>query len=164
VERVLDSFFSFLDPTKTASPSSAGTSTTGVNTSPTTPLSGAPKPVPSTLSLARQSSNLPALPSLYPKYSHLPSPIRFVIGLAHLGLRAQLALLLAATQVALGAALWVTGQGGESLSVTALGYWVVFDGVAAGCMVAVEGRAGGVEELWDVLNGRQATGFRFPYG
>jgi hypothetical protein len=161
---MLRSFFSFLDPTNAASPISAGSSASGPITSPTTPHSGVPKPVPSTLSLARQSSNLPALPSLYSKYSHLPSPIRFMIGLAHLRLRAQLALLLAATQVAIGAALWVTGQSRESLSVTALGYWVVFDGVAAGCVVAIEGRAGGVEEFWDVLHGRQAAGYRFPFG
>lgn len=69
-------------------------------------------------------------------------------------------------EIALGASLWISGQSGESLAVTGLGYLVVFDGLAALSSVMVEGNARGTEKLWSIISGRRAgdNAVRFPYG
>lgn len=69
-------------------------------------------------------------------------------------------------EIALGASLWISGQSGESLAVTGLGYLVVFDGLAAISSILIEGNAHGTEKLWSIISGRRASdnAVRFPYG
>ena len=141
--------------------------------SPSSTLS-TPRSVPalssSVSSRHRHSSSDPSLIpsiSLRNKYSHLPSPVRFGVAVAfHLPILTQIALAASAAEIALGASLWITGQSGESLAVTGLGYLVVFDGMAALSSVLVEGNARGTERLWDIMQGRRAAdnGVRYPFG
>ena len=67
-------------------------------------------------------------------------------------------------QIVLGASLWITGQSGESLSVTGLGYLVVFDGIGGLSGVLVEG-AKGVDRLWASMAGTKGDAeIRLPFG
>lgn len=137
-------------------------------TSPSTPRS-----VPalsSSTSRHRHSSSDPSIIpsiSLRSKYSHLPSPVRFLLAVVfHLPILTQISLLAACAEIGLGASLWIAGQSGESLAVTGLGYLVVFDGLAALSSIMVEGNARGTDRLWDVMQGRRAgdNGVRYPFG
>lgn len=184
-------FFPFIDTngSHASAPGSASGSPRRISSSSLSPshaMNGAKSPLSpsSTLSTPR---SVPALsssvssrhrhsssdPSLIPsislrnKYSHLPSPVRFGVAVAfHLPILTQIALAASAAEIALGASLWITGQSGESLAVTGLGYLVVFDGMAALSSVLVEGNARGTERLWDIMQGRRAAdnGVRYPFG
>lgn len=69
-------------------------------------------------------------------------------------------------EIGLGASLWITGQSGESLAVTGLGYLVTFDGLAAISSVVIEGNARGTDKLWSIIIGKRASdnAVRFPFG
>lgn len=121
-------------------------------------------PNPPPIFTARSSFVEPA-PAFRANYSNVPSPIRFVLyAILYLPIGTQLALILSMAQISLGAALWITGQSGESLSVTGLGYLVVFDGIGGLSGVLVEG-AKGVEGLWSLLAGAKVDAeIRLPFG
>lgn len=106
--------------------------------------------------------------SLRNQYAHLPTLVRLFLVIAfHVPFKTQMALLLAVTEIALGAALWIYGQGGESLAVTGLGYLVVFDGLGALSSIVVEGNVAGTEVLWEVIGSSSKTSnshIRYPYG
>ena len=152
-------------------PVSPGSSTLQVPDSATSPST--PRSVPSLSSSTSRHRHTSSDPDIIPsmslrtKYSHLPSPVRLILGIAfHLPLLTQISLLAACTEVGLGASLWIAGQSGESLAVTGLGYLVVFDGLAALSSIMVEGNARGTDRLWDVMQGRRAgdNGVRYPFG
>lgn len=116
---------------------------------------------------ASDPSLIPSITSLNSKYAHLPLPIRLFLGIAfHLPFFTQLVLTVACLEIALGASLWISGQSGESLAVTGLGYLVVFDGLAAISGVMIEGNVRGTDKLWSIISGRRAgdNAVRFPYG
>lgn len=154
---VSHNFFSFLDPTQTNPDLS--------RPSPNSPSSPSSAPFHSTRD-AFAATDLPA-PSqlLRSKYAHLPGPLRLVVLAAlYLPLSTQCALVLSIAQIALGATLWVTGQAGESLATTGLGYLVVFDGMGGLSKVLVEGGRG-VDRLWALLGGGKAESVvRLPFG
>lgn len=160
----LISFFSFLDPTAT-NPSLTPT------TSPSTPISALPKAVPQTLSHHHRtdSTSLPANPtqSLRSRYAHLPLPLRVMVAFAfHTPTATQLKLVVGFATLFLGGALWIFGQAGESLATTGLGYLVVFDGVGALSRIWVEGRAEGIDKVWDAAGASTHghCGLRLPFG
>ncbi|KAI5481178.1 hypothetical protein MNV49_005613 [Pseudohyphozyma bogoriensis] len=146
--------FSFLDPTSTSHVDLK---------SPTLPTS----PFASSGPLNSATSSFLPAPShaLRSKYSHLPSPIRFVLlAILYLPFSTQFALGLAIAEIVLGSTLWVTGQSRESLAVTGLGYLVVFDGMGGLSGVFVEGGKG-VDALWTLLNGlSMEKAIRLPFG
>lgn len=111
------------------------------------------------------SSDLPVpSPFIATKYSHLPVPVRVILATLQLTLATQLALVLALAQIVLGGSLWITGQNGESLAVTGLGYLIVFDGMGGLSGVLVEGRAE-VDALWASMGSASRTGeIRVPFG
>jgi hypothetical protein len=154
---VSHNFFSFLDPTQTNSDLSLSPKLNTLSTfAPPTPLSAQGVP----------SNYLPSPShSVRSKYAHLPSPIRFLLLVTmYLPLGTQLALALSLAQIVLGATLWITGQSGESLAVTGLGYLVVFDGMGGLSGVLVEGGKG-IEGLWSLLGGAKPdSGVRLPFG
>lgn len=121
---------------------------------------------PGTPMVGSNSNFLPA-PSFSPraKYAHVPAPLRLVLFIAlYLPLGTQLALALSVAQIVLGASLWIVGQSGESLSVTGLGYLVVFDGMGGLSGILVEGGPG-VDALWALWGGvRLEKGIRMPFG
>ena len=178
------SFFPFLDgsPRRTSgnsnlSPQSArhshsnGISPTSTDNTPLPSNLSTPKSVPAPASRHRHTTSdpslIPSISNLNSKYAHLPFPIRFSVGvLFHIPFFTQLVLLVACLEIALGASLWISGQSGESLAVTGLGYLVVFDGLAALSSVMIEGNARGTEKLWSIISGRRAgdNAVRFPYG
>lgn len=175
----LGSFFPFLDTNGTQPQHSprrvSGHSDQKLSpSSPTTPLNGVPKAVPSVSSTGSRHRHTPSDPSLVPslsnlrtKYSHLPGPIRLLLAFAfHIPVLTQVAILASIGEVGLGASLWIAGQSGESLAVTGLGYLVVFDGLGALSSIMVEGNARGVRNLWDVLSPRRASEntVRYAYG
>ena len=140
------SYFSFMDPTATDS---------GVSGS---------ERMPATPDRRRRVSLAPVT-----TYGHLPWPVRLLLVVGfHLPFTTQLALVLAGVELALGAALWVTGQAGESLAVTGLGYLVVFDALGAFSAVMIEGRARGIDVVWDILGRGSARvseqAVRYPFG
>lgn len=154
---VSHNFFSFSDPTQT-DPRLA-----------TLNNLAAEKRMSTSAAAAGGSST--SLPSPFPmsssrsSYAHLPAPIRLLVLMAvHLPLSTQLALALSVAQIVLGATLWVTGQGAESLATTGLGYLVVFDGMGGLSGVLMEGGKG-VDKLWSVLGGGKSdAGVRMPFG
>jgi hypothetical protein len=182
------SFFPFLDgsPRRTSgnsnlSPQHARHQQQGLspNTADNFPLSASqnmPKSVPAISPVVNSSrhrhtlsdpSLIPSISALNSKYAHLPFPIRFTLAMTfHLPFFTQIVLLVSTLEIALGASLWITGQSGESLAVTGLGYLVVFDGLAAISGVLIEGNARGTEKLWSVISGRRAgdNAVRFPFG
>lgn len=156
-------YFSFLDPTD---PKNAGI------TSPTSylgngsggafsPSSPGHFPLPS----APTSNFLPPPSHLRPKYSKVPAPLRLLLFIVlYLPFTTQLGLALSASQIVMGALLWIWGQSGESLAVTGLGYLVVFDGIGGLSGILVEGGKG-VEGLWNMWRGAKFDqGVRFPFG
>lgn len=70
---------------------------------------------------------------------------------------------LATTELCLGAALWIYGQSGESLSVTGLGYLVVFDAIGALSTIFIEDSKD-VDVLYDVLSKNSTDHLRHPFG
>ncbi|KAM0751358.1 hypothetical protein T439DRAFT_325505 [Meredithblackwellia eburnea MCA 4105] len=162
-------FFSFMDPTEQQlhqHPDFASPPLPGVGFRSTSPGFGTPPTPMVGSSGAAGSSFLPA-PShaLRSKYAHLPYPVRLLVFSAlYLPLRTQVALAISVGQIILGASLWVTGQAGESLSVTGLGYLVVFDGMGGLSNIFVEGGAG-IENLWSLMGSTRAEkGLRMPFG
>lgn len=105
-----------------------------------------------------------AVPTISP-YTRLPSPIRFfLVALRHLPLVTKAGLTLSASQIILGASLWISGQNRESLSVTGLGYLIVFDGIGGLSSVLVEG-GNGVEELWELMGSAVVeASVQLPFG
>lgn len=152
---VSHNFFSFSDPTQT-DPRLA----TLNNLSDKRASISAPSP-----SSLTTSPYLPAPSHLRSKYSHLPSPIRLLVYVAlYLPFSTQLALALSVAQIALGASLWVTGQGAESLATTGLGYLVVFDGMGGLSSMVMEGGKG-MDQFWSLLGGGKVdAGVRMPFG
>lgn len=149
----------------------SGHSPTNTDTTPLPSNLNTPKSVPAPASRHRHTTSdpslIPSISSLNSKYAHLPLPIRFSVGvLFHLPFFTQLVLLVSCLEIALGASLWISGQSGESLAVTGLGYLVTFDGLAAISSVIVEGNARGTEKLWSIISGRRASdnAVRWPYG
>lgn len=112
------------------------------------------------------TSNYVQIPSPFisTKYSHLPRPLRLLLATLQLSLATQLALALALAQIVLGATLWITGQNGESLAVTGLGYLIVFDGMGGLSGVLVEGGSG-VDALWAAMGrASRSCEIRLPFG
>lgn len=166
-------FFSFLDPTEqhggnesvpfTPTKESLVTRNNYGLHSPMTPQSSSmssPIPAGSNTNFLPMSSH-----SLRSKYSHLPYPVRIVLfAIIYLPLTTQLALALSFAQIVIGAMLWITGQSGESLAVTGLGYLVVFDGMGGLSGVLVEGGAG-IDAVWNLLSEAKGDqGVRLPFG
>ncbi|KAM0790204.1 hypothetical protein ACM66B_005519 [Microbotryomycetes sp. NB124-2] len=106
--------------------------------------------------LDNQAANSPPAQSLSSKSALHPStnldrfgsPNRSSLAqrILRLPLRSRLTLLAALLQFIIGSSLWVSGQNRESLAVTSLGYFVVFDGLGALGTVLVDGtpRAAGL--------------------
>lgn len=116
-------FFSFLEPT-VAQPEELHTQPTPTPMSPWGPISAIPPDsVAATAGLQMHSQSGFKVPA--PRHQELPEVIS-PIGLAS-----------SVSQFVLGAYLWVIGQQVGSLSVTGLGYWVVFDafGIALSCVI-----------------------------
>lgn len=145
---------SFLDPTSPTSDFSASPSS----------AYGPSSPFPMSPPASSGAAFLPAQ-SNRARYAHLPSALRFLVFVVlYLPLQTQLALALASAQVLLGATLWITGQSGESLAVTGLGYLVVFDGIGGLSRTFVEGGAG-VDHMWALWGSpRLEKGVRLPFG
>ncbi|GAA5881049.1 hypothetical protein JCM16303_004656 [Sporobolomyces ruberrimus] len=104
--------------------------------------------------LSRKISFLPLFLQL-PLYSLLSPPFP----------SSQLKIILSILQLSLGASLWITGQAGESLSVTGLGYLVVFDGLGLMSQVVL-GKGGGLER-WRTERGngtRSGDNLQQPFG
>ncbi|GAA5841326.1 hypothetical protein JCM3766R1_005029 [Sporobolomyces carnicolor] len=76
----------------------------------------------------------------------------------------QFALVIAFVQMTLGATLWIQGQAGESLSVTGLGYLVVFDGLGTVSKVILS-KGGGLDR-WMTEMGKNRLGenLQQPFG
>ncbi|GAA5967287.1 hypothetical protein JCM3765_005591 [Sporobolomyces pararoseus] len=145
---VSHNLFPFLDP---ASP--AGLSATSPTKSPL-PSPSAEQQLPTPHSTFRQRFGWLPLMFQLPLYSLLR--LKFP--------SSQLALLIAFTQMALGATLWIQGQAGESLSVTGLGYLVVFDGLGTISKVIL-GKGGGLEK-WRIEMGKASfsDNLQQPFG
>lgn len=173
------SFFPFIEQSsRRTSNSSLSAPQQGDTISPTSPLATGsglhtPRSVPalsaSTSRHRKSGSDSTLIPTinLRTKYSHFPSPIRFILAFAlHLPILTQAALLASFAEIMLGASLWIAGQSGESLAVTALGYLVVFDGLGAISSVMMEGNARGVDRLWSIMQGRSSAEneVRYPFG
>lgn len=152
---VSHNFFSFQDPTQAADPRLATLNSLNDKRASL----GAAPPSLST------SPYLPAPSHLRSKYSHLPQPLRLFVYIAlYLPLSTQLALALSVAQIAIGASLWVTGQGAESLATTGLGYLVVFDGMGGLSSMVMEGGKG-MDAFWSLLgSGKVDAGVRMPFG
>ncbi|GAA6064317.1 hypothetical protein JCM10212_006004 [Sporobolomyces blumeae] len=165
---VSHNLFPFLDANGTAGSPSASTTTPLPNGSPSKP-----SPLSPTASFSRPrqpsaaSSSHDQLPSesssFREKYGHLPFAFRVVLfSIVRLSPRSQLALVLASVQLVLGSTLWVQGQAGESLSVTGLGYLVVFDGLGALSGVALSSQ--GIEKWKSEMGRARDERIRKPYG
>jgi hypothetical protein len=120
-------FFSFLEPgghlNRTKAEEELHTQPTPVPVSPWTPMSGFPSSTPQngTANDDHPHPSSPTHPSpLSPTKTPDPTP------------SLPLSILTSSLQFVLGAWLWVSGQQIGSLSVTALGYWVVFDAFGLG--------------------------------
>ncbi|GAA5867096.1 hypothetical protein JCM1840_001482 [Sporobolomyces johnsonii] len=138
---VSHNLFPFLDPASPARP-----------TTPQALSKAAPEQLPAPSSSFRQ------------RYGRLPLPLQLVAYAAlYLPPASQLALVVAILQLVLGSSLWVQGQSGESLSVTGLGYLVVFDGLGTLSGVLLD-RGGGFERLWEMLGRRAQSSIRKPFG
>ncbi|CEQ43185.1 SPOSA6832_05083 [Sporobolomyces salmonicolor] len=102
--------------------------------------------------------------SFHQRYGRLPRPVQLVAYAAlYLPPASQVALIVAILQLVLGSSLWVQGQSGESLSVTGLGYLVVFDGLGTLSGVLLD-RGGGFERLSEMLGQRAHSSLRKPFG
>ncbi|SCV73910.1 BQ2448_6340 [Microbotryum intermedium] len=153
---VSHNFFSFMEPGRSQNAAS--------------PISPPPMAHGRRASIANASGHVAAMP--FPKQSHLrhkhaglPSPLRFfILSTFYLPASTRGQLLLAVGQVVLGASLWITGQAAEALSVTGLGYLIVFDGLGALSRIFVDG-ARGVEALLGAFgSGIGNSSMRTPYG
>lgn len=145
--------FPFLDPTSPAS-----------RLSPTKPPSFPP---PSSSSDTNTTSEqLPAPYSSFKRrYGSFPLIFQLPLyALLRLPFLSQAAICVAFAQLALGSSLWIQGQSGESLSVTGLGYLVVFDGLGALSAVVLQ-KNGGLEK-WKSDMGTVSSnmGIQRPYG
>lgn len=129
-------FFSFLDPTETNPALSSLTTDASPLESSIPPPSATPKPVPTAFIQGSTSENpasasSPLLP--YPSQQvRSGSFVGFLFSLAPL---AQLALGLGLLEFFVGACLWVDGQAVGSVSITGLGYLVVYDAIGVGIRV-----------------------------
>lgn len=154
--------FPLIDPSASHDPNRRSSASIH-STSPHTPLSAYSIKSPSPfVSHAPHSTHQS---TIAPIYTSLPSFIRFiVVALRYLPLSTKVGLLLSIGQIVLGASLWITGQSGESLSVTGLGYLVVFDGIGGLSSILVEGGKG-VEEFWELLGSPAVeSSVRLPFG
>jgi hypothetical protein len=95
--------------------------------------------VPKSVPISRGSS-LSTTPSLVTqistisraKYSHLPTFLAWSLAFTfHSSTSDKIKFSLFFSSLILGSALWIRGQSGESLSVTGLGYLIVFDSISA---------------------------------
>lgn len=163
-------FFSFMDPT--ATPQGTGNDLLAANAarngSAAAVLVDKFSASPSASTPNPNSAFLPAPSHALPrsKYAALPAPVRLVMFCAaYLPLSTQLGLVLAVVQTALGAVLWVSGQAGESLAVTGLGYLVVFDGMGTLGRVCLEMPGNGMEVVWGLMSGPKGDrSVRMPFG
>ncbi|GAA6016221.1 hypothetical protein JCM11491_003773 [Sporobolomyces phaffii] len=140
---VSHNLFPFLDP------SSSGAAT---------PDSPSKSPFPSSPSPSPAAEHLLPTPhsSFRQRFEFLPLFLQIPLySLVRLPLRSQLALMVAFSQMSLGATLWIQGQSGESLSVTGLGYLVVFDGLGALSSVVLA-KGGGLEK-WRREMGKESS-------
>lgn len=131
-------FFSFLDPTVT-NPALSGSGDASSDGMQQPPLSAKPKLVASTLVNGSEStreldvSSIPLLPS--PSSTHTrKSLVAKALGLSP---RAQLKAGMGLLELFLGVSFWVDGQIHGNVSMTGLGYLVVFD--AMGLLLQVWG-------------------------
>ncbi|KZS97005.1 hypothetical protein SISNIDRAFT_407039 [Sistotremastrum niveocremeum HHB9708] len=106
-------FFSFLDPTATAAPS---TSSTGPTSAPPEPWEAITPFSPSASS--KQTNFIQTQQVTHPLSLPSPSAEEPI---------SRSAIVAGSLQFVLGAWLWVSGQQNGSLSCTGLGYWIVFD-------------------------------------
>lgn len=145
---VSHNLFPFLDPASPAGLSATSPSKTSL------PSPSAEQQLPTPHSTFRQRFGWLPLMFQLPLYSLLR--LRFP--------SSQLALLIAFAQMSLGATLWIQGQAGESLSVTGLGYLVVFDGLGTISKVIL-GKGGGLEK-WRIEMGKASFGdnLQQPFG
>ncbi|GAA5913806.1 uncharacterized protein JCM6883_003999 [Sporobolomyces salmoneus] len=156
---VSHNLFPFLDPSSPGSQSNASFSAASPTKPPfhslSSPSASASEPflAASHSSFRQRFGFLPLILQL-PLYSLLRLPFP----------SSQFALLIAFTQMSLGATLWIQGQAGESLSVTGLGYLVVFDGLGTISKIVL-GNGGGLDQ-WRIEMGRTSTGenLQQPYG
>ncbi|SDA01432.1 BZ3500_MvSof-1268-A1-R1_Chr10-1g02660 [Microbotryum saponariae] len=154
---VSHNFFSFMEPGQ-------------ISQNGTSPVSPPSMAHGRRASIANASGHAAAMP--FPKQSHLrykhadlPSPLRFfILSVFYLPSSTRGQLLLAVGQVVLGASLWITGQAAEALSVTGLGYLIVFDGLGALSRIFVDG-ARGIDALLGAFeSGTGNSSMRTPYG
>jgi hypothetical protein len=92
----------------------------------------------------------------------LSTPVWQLMSLASLPASYRPLLLLGALQFILGAALWMRGQSGDSLSLTGLGYLVVFDAFGMLNVVASEWLGEGWKRRGEAKNAKERI--RRPYG
>lgn len=151
---VSHNLFPFLDPSSPAS-----------HSSPIKPPSFQPSS-PSPSDNATTSEQLPAPYSSFKRrYGSFPFIFQLPLyALLRLPFLSQAAICVAFAQLALGSSLWIQGQSGESLSVTGLGYLVVFDGLGALSAVVLQ-KNGGLER-WkaDMGNVNSNMAIQRPYG
>ncbi|GAA5982850.1 hypothetical protein JCM11641_004648 [Rhodosporidiobolus odoratus] len=116
-------------------------------------------------SAATASVQLPASSASFrQRYGHLNNITQlFAYAFLYLPIVPKFALLLSAVQIAVGALLWVRGQGGESLATTGLGYLVVFDGVGGLASTLLERRADSVP-VWELIGRSSQSLVRRPFG
>ncbi|KAF9484229.1 hypothetical protein BDN70DRAFT_798068 [Pholiota conissans] len=135
-------FFSFLEPT--VAPEDLHTQPTPMPMSPWGPISAIPPD--SALTTSQSAGFKVPVPPLHEERVEI----------------SRSALVASASQFVLGAYMWVVGQQVGSLSVTGLGYWVVFDAFGIGLSRVVPGWLG--SDSKGNVSDKERERIRRPYG
>ncbi|MBW0508412.1 hypothetical protein O181_048127 [Austropuccinia psidii MF-1] len=132
-------------------------------TSPNHP-SAVPKPVPKTHLISKDS--LPSDSYLKSKLAYLPMWLRLPVAiLSHATPLTQFKLLISILIVCSGTSILIKGQAMDCLSLTALGYLVIFDALGIFYRIWIEGEADGMERVWEAIGSQpNSSNVRFPFG
>lgn len=133
---------------------------------PVTPHSAIPKPVPT---IPHSSQTLVGLPQITTslRHAHRTMGLRLLIAiLNHASPLAQLKILVAALTAASGASLWLRGQQVDCLSLSGLGYLLVFDALGALHTIFIEPRPSDcIDRVWDALGRKDGpSNIKLPFG
>ncbi|KAI7958556.1 hypothetical protein MJO29_006773 [Puccinia striiformis f. sp. tritici] len=138
----------------------------------TTTHSALPKPVPNTLSHSQPATKALILPQTGTNKTgrliHRNMFLRLLISLIiHPTKIGQLKILIGTIVAVLGATLWLRGQQVDCLSLSGLGYLVVFDAIGAIHQIFIEevGANDGIDRVWESLGRKDSmSNIRLPFG
>ncbi|KAI9631239.1 hypothetical protein KEM48_013168 [Puccinia striiformis f. sp. tritici PST-130] len=138
----------------------------------TTTHSALPKPVPNTLSHSQPATKALILPQTGTNKTgrliHRNMFLRLLISLIiHPTKIGQLKILIGTIGAVLGATLWLRGQQVDCLSLSGLGYLVVFDAIGAIHQIFIEevGANDGIDRVWESLGRKDSmSNIRLPFG